>query len=180
MIIDVSDFRKRPYKIPNQEESQDFQEFVEAKEIELATKYLLGWELWEEFAAALEASGALDAKWEALRDGGTYEYSGVEYKFGGWVDLVRPGIYSEWLPNISDKLTNIGVINNSAPQQSKFIEDQYPFQVGTWNKFVSKVGFHTAYGYNCKDTFYGFMLANEADYENWEFRCPPLKNRFDL
>ena len=180
MIIDVSDFLKRPYKIPNQEESQDFAEFVEAKEIELATRYLLGWDLWEEFKAALEASGTLEEKWEALRDGAMYEYNGVNYHYDGWVDMVRPGIYSEWLPNISEKLTNVGMINNNSPRESKYIEDQYPFQVGTWNKFVSKVGFNRGYGYNCKNSFYGFMKANEADYDGWKFKCPPLKNRFDL
>lgn len=180
MIIDVSDFQKRPYKIPNQEESPDFEEFVAAKEIELATKYLLGWELWNEFTAALEASGSLDQKWIDLRDGAEYESSGVTYKYAGWIDLVRPAIYSEWLPSISEKLTNVGMINNSAPQQAKYIEDQYPFQIGKWNEFVSKVGFVTWYGLNCRDTFYGFMKANESDYDAWEFNCPPLKNRFDI
>ena len=180
MIIDVTDFLKRPYKIPNQEESLEFEEYVEAKEIELATRYLLGWELWDKFIAALAASGALDAKWENLRDGADYEYEGVTYHYDGWADLVQPGIYSDWLPNISEKLTNVGMINNSAPQQSKYVEDQYPFAVGTWNKFCAKVGFLGCYGYNYKNTFYGFMKANESDYTTWEFNIPPVKNRFDI
>jgi hypothetical protein len=180
MIIDVTDFSKRPYKVPNQQESPDFPEFVEAKEIELATRYLLGWDLWEEFIAALEASGDLDAKWEALRDGAMYDYNGVNYKYEGWISLIRPGIYSDWLPMISEKLTNVGMIQNASPKETKFIEDQYPFQIGMWNKFVKNVGFHGQFGYNYKNTFYGFMKANEADYDNWVFRCPPIKNRFDI
>lgn len=180
MIIDVTDFLKRPYKIPNQEESRDFAEFVEAKEIELATKYLLGWDLWNEFNDAINASGDPDQKWIDLRDGAEYTYNDKTYKYLGWVDLIKPGIYSEWLPLMTDKLTNVGMINNATPQQAKFIEDQYPFQVGTWNNFAAKVGFYRRYGYNCVNSFHGFMKANEDTFTNWEFICPPVKNRFDL
>src|SRR5690242_20728452 len=125
MIIDVSDFINRPYKVPNQEESRDFSSFLESGESGLAAgNYpqikcsLLGVDLWDEFTSALAASGELDEKWVRLRDGATYEYSNKTYQYLGWADLIRPALYSEWLPNIAFKNTNVGVINNKAPQQA--------------------------------------------------------------
>lgn len=187
MIIDPTDFTDRPYKVPNQDESRDFINFIEEKEIELATGTLeeevcnlLGQQLWDEFKEALESSGPLDEKWEKLRDGEIYEYSNKQYHYRGWVDLIRPAIFALWLPISTYKLTNIGFVENSAPEKSKLIEDQYPFQVKYWNKFVSKVGYQHPYGYNYKNSFYGFMKANTEDYPSWAFKCPRYKNRYDL
>jgi hypothetical protein len=180
VIIDPVDFSDKPYKVPNQEENRDFAAFLESKEEELAVKYLLGSEMWEEFKAALDGSDPIDPIWETLRDGGFYDYNNVQYQYKGWVDLVRPGIFSEWIPETTMKLTNIGFITNAAPDKAKLAEDHYPFQVTHWNKFVSKVGYNYPYGYSRKNTFYGFMKANEDDYPNWHFRCPKYKNRFDL
>lgn len=179
MIIDPTDFVDRPYKVPNQEESRDFIAFLESKEEELG-RLILGHELWEEFTDALQDSGALDAIYEALRDGATYTYNNKTYRYAGWVDMVRPGIFAEWLQNMPYKLTNVGYIENNAPDKSKLLEDQYSFQVAHWNEFVRKVGGSRHYRYNCRDSFYGFMRANEDDYPTWEFTCPAYKNRYDL
>ena len=179
MIIDVTDFNDRPYKVPNQEESRDFEAFILSKEEELG-RMILGNELYEEFATALEGSAPIDTIWDDLKDGASYEYNSKPYQYKGWVDLIRPGIFAEWLPDNNLKLTNIGYVENSASQQSKLLDNQYEFQVKHWNKFVSKVGFQHGYGYSCKDTFYGFMRANLSDYPSWVFKCPKYKNRFDL
>lgn len=179
MIIDVTDFNDRPYKVPNQEESRDFQAFIEMKEEELG-RMILGNALFEEFRDALEGSAPIDSIWDGLRDGASYDYQGRTYRYKGWVDMFRDGIFSEWLPNLTYKLTNVGFIENATPQQAKLLEDQYPFQVHYWNKFVSKVGYQHGYGYSCKDSFYGFMKANSSDYPSWVFKCPRYKNRFDL
>lgn len=179
MIIDPNDFSDRPYKVPNQEESRDFLSFLESKEDELA-RIILGHELWEEFDAAVNGSGELDAIYVALRDGAEYQHNGKPYRYNGWVDVVRPGIFSEWLPNLTHKLTNIGYVANSPTDKSTLLENQYEFQVLHWNKFVQKVGVSTRFGYNCKDSLYGFLTANAADYPDWNFTCPPYKNRYDL
>lgn len=180
MIIDPTDFDVKPYKIPNQEENRDFMAYIEEKEDELAIKYLLGSELWEDFKTGLESSGPIESIWETLRDGGFYDHNGNQYQYKGWVDLVRPAIFSEWIPDTTYKLTNIGYVENSSPDKAKLIEDSYPFQVQHWNKFVEKTGYSYPYGYSCKNTFYGFMKAHEDDYPSWVFRCPRFKNRFDL
>lgn len=187
MIIDPTNFNDRPYKVPNQEESRDFISFIGETEDQLATGThpeerccLLGSELWEEFKTALESSGPIDAIWETLRDGGFYEYNNVQYQYKGWADLVRPGIFSLWLPEAVYKLTNVGYVVNDTTDKASLIEDQYPFQVKYWNKFVDNVGYKAHYGYNYKNSFYGFMKANEDNYPSWHFKCPRYKNRYDL
>lgn len=186
MIITPSDFDDRPFKIPNQEESGDLEGFIDDAEIDLAVKHLLGLDLWDEFITAVTSSGVLDQKWLDLRDGATYQYQNVNYKYNGWVDLVRPGIYSLWQPEGTWKYTNVGWVQNkanSAPQagnQSELLEDQYVFHVKYWNQFVEKVGYQSANCYNYKNSFYGFMKANETTYDGWIFNTPVFKNRFDL
>lgn len=180
MIIDPTDFDVKPYKIPNQEENRDFIAFIEEREDELAIKYLLGSELWEEFKAALDGSGPLDSIWETLREGGFYDYQDKQYEYKGWVDMVRPAIFSEWVPETTYKLTNIGYVENAAPDKAKLIEDPYPHMVQHWNKFVEKVGYAHQYGYNYKNSFYGFMKAHTDDYPTWVFKCPRYKNRYDI
>lgn len=180
MIIDPTDFNNRPYKVPNQEESRDFIAFIEETEEWLAIKYLLGKDLWEAFVAGLASSGSVEARWTDLKDGAVYTYNDKTYEYKGWIDMVRPAILSEWIPNLAYKLTNIGYVVNDAPQQSKLLEEQEPFVVTHWNTFVTKVGYQPEFGYNCKDSFYGFMKANESDYEDWIFKCPRYKNRHSL
>lgn len=169
MIIDLTDFDDRPYKVPNQEESRDFLSFIEKTEEMLAVKYLLGRDLWEEFQAALETSGVIDPHWLLLRDGGEYTYNTKTYHFTGWVDMVRPGIFALWLPHLTYKLTNVGYVVNSAPQQSELVDDQYQFHIEAWNEFVNKARL-----------FERFMTTNKSDYIGWKFHCPMMKNRFDL
>ena len=180
MIIDPADFLERPYKVPNQQESRDFISFLETAEEELAVKYLLGYELWELFKQGLDTSGAVDSIWEDLRDGAEYTVGGKTYKYKGWVDVVRPAIFSQWMPELTYKLTNVGIVENNAPKESKVLEDQYPYHVLHWNEFVKKVGSHHWNGYNCQGSIYGFLKANETLYEEWVFQCPPLKNRYDF
>lgn len=179
MIIDPTDFTDKPYKVPNQEENRDFVAFIESKEEEVA-RMILGVELWEEFKEGLATSDPIDTIWETLRDGDYYEYNNIQYYYSGWVDLVRPAIFSEWVPETTHKITNIGYVENHAPDKAKLIEDSYPFQVKHWNKFVNKVGYQYPYGFSQKNSFYGFMKANVDNYPNWQFTCPRYKNRFDL
>lgn len=187
MIIDPTDFNDRPYKVPNQEESRDFTSFIEDVEDRIAEGtlqnecvQLLGVDLWGAFIAGLETSGTIEAHWLSLRDGANYTYAGTTYRYNGWVDMIRPAILSKWLPMTTDKLTNIGFVKNSAPQQSKLTEDYYPSVVQFWNEFCKKVGCQADNYYNYKNTFYGFMKANESDFDNWVFKCPKLINRHDF
>jgi len=184
MIILPVDFVDRPYKVPNQEEARDFSSLLDGWEEGIANGTLpdeavrlLGVDLWDEFSDALNTSGVIADKWIRLRDGATYTYGGKTSTYLGWVDMIRPALYALWIPTTTYKLTNIGFVENNAPEKSSLMDDQYPFVVKYWNEFVSRVGF----GYNCRrNSFYGFMEANKADYPDWDFKAPELKNRYGL
>lgn len=187
MIIDATDFTIRPYKAPNQDESRDFTSFIEDVEERLAMGLvpdekvqLLGPTLWEQFQTGLATSGTIEQRWLDLRDGVNYSYQNGYYHYAGWVDLIRPAIFSRWIPMTTDKLTNIGFIKNNAPQQSKLTEDNYPSIVQHWNEMVKKVGIEHHNCYNYKNSFYGFMKANASDYPDWNFVAPQYKNRYDF
>lgn len=176
MIIDVSDFNDPPYKIPNQEEQPWFKDRIEKIETDIL-KLILGYTLWKEFTDALDA-GSPAQKWVDLRDGAEYEYGGKTYKYEGVKDFEKPAIYSIILPEITYKMTNVGMQQNLARKDmdgadlSKDV-DPLEFQANIWNEYVSKV-------IRPKNGFYGFMIANESDYEDWEFTEPQYKNRFSL
>lgn len=181
MIISATDFVNRPYKIPNHEEAKDLVSLLSGWEEQIASGVLphecvnlLGYDLWQEFSEAINTSGVIDEKWLRLLDGATYTNCGKTYAYRGWVDMIRPALYALWIPTTTYKLTNIGVVENSAPEKSSLMDDQYPFVVQYWNEFVTKVGF----SWNCKNSFYGFMQANKADYPTWNFIAPELKNRY--
>lgn len=176
MIIDPKDFAKRTYKIPNQQESRDLVNFLQEAEEEIAIG-ILGKTLWEDFNEAVNTSGT-DPIYQALFEGADYTYNNDTYHYDGWVDLVRPAIYSMWIPATTDKMTNIGFVTNNSPKEAKVLEDPETFVVTYWNEFVTKVGYNALCGYNRKGTFYGFMKANSANYPDWMFRCPKPKNRF--
>lgn len=175
MIIDPKDFIKRPYKIPNQQESRDLVDFLEIAEIDIA-RGILGNTLWELFNESVNSSTD-DPIYQALLLGADYTVNGKTYHYDGWVALIQPAIYSMWIPTTTDKMTNIGFITNNSPKEAKVLEDPEIFAMEYWNKFVTNVGY-TSCGYNYKGTFYGFMKANTEDYPDWMFRCPKPRNRW--
>jgi len=136
--------------------------------------------LFDFFSDAINSSGALEERFEKLMDGATYVYNNVTLEYKGWVDMIRPAIYSLWQLQGTWKFTNIGWVENNAPQQSKLIDDQYQFHVHYWNEYCRKVGVSPGNCYLSINSFYGFMRANKADYPEWVFTAPELKNRFDI
>jgi hypothetical protein len=176
MIIDATDFNDRPYKVPNQEESRDFISLIERWEEDLAVNHLLGAELWDELKVIHE-SGSIAEPWLTLINGGTYAYNGKTHQFKGWVDLVKPAIYSYWLPVGAYKNTNVGVVINNTPQQSTVVEDQNSFIVTAWNDFCLKVGIVPGCSYTYRNSFYGFMKANSETFDTWLFTPPQTQNR---
>lgn len=173
MIIDVTDFTNRPTKVPNQEESRDFSSFIGNAEKELAVKYLLGYSVWTEFLAATEGSGTLQEPWASLKNGADYTHYGKTYRYEGWVDMIKPAIWSMWVPRGSYKFTNVGHVENMPTDKSTLIDNEQ-FIVEQWNSFASKVGIC----YNRINSFYGFMKANESDFDDWCLNLPGTRNRF--
>lgn len=177
MFLSLSDFNARPYRIPNQAESPDLEQFIEEKEEEIL-QCLFGYELYTEFMANVDTSGA-ESRWVNLRDGAEYTYDEKLYRYRGLIDMLRPAIYSLWVDQNAYKFTNVGMVNNNAPEKSIVI-DAEPHRVKAWNDYVRK-----AYDRGSrKNTLHGFMEANESDYDSWEFDeyapCVAYQNRFSL
>lgn len=161
-MLQLSDFEARPYRIPNQEESEDLAVFIEESEEELLTG-LLGYELYTEFVSGVSTAD-LESRWADLRDGSTYQYDRKTYKYRGIVHLLKPAIYALWLEQNAYKLTNVGMVRNDRSDKYTVI-DLEPFRVGGWNDYVRR-----AYDGGCmRNTWYGFMKSREDDYENWRF-----------
>lgn len=181
MILQLTDFTDREYKIPNQNESRDLESWIERHETALL-KELLGYELWKQFTEGLETSGDIEQKWIDLRDGAEYEYGDRTYKYDGLVDLLRPAIFSKWVPVGTWKLTNSGMVqNNQTPENSVTLDNVDEFLTVRWNEFVTKCNGHCL---NQRNTFYGFMKADEAadepNYPDWDFTEQRFKNRYGL
>lgn len=170
MLLSTSDFLTRPYRILNIEESKDFVDFVKTSERELLTD-ILGYSLWKELDETASPGAALIA----LRDGAEYEYVGKPYKYNGLVDLLKPAVMSLWIPKNNYKFTNVGYVESS-PQENSSLVDPEQFRVQLWNEFVEKVGLCL----NQKNSFYGFMKANESNYPEWDFTEQKAENRFGL
>lgn len=173
MFLSLTDFEDRPYRIPNQEESTDLENFItEAEEAVLID--LLGYELYSEFVADIDTSDPED-RWINLRDGAEYTYDNKLYKYNGIVDMCRPAVYSLWIDPGTYKFSNVGYIRNKPSQEAEVIDPEV-FTVSTWNNFVKKA-------YDCgshRNTLYGFIKANESDYPTWQLTSPEYRNRLGL
>jgi|SRR5688572_30096095 len=183
LFVDPTDFTNKPYKIPNQEESKDFDQWLEDKEDEIL-KDLLGWQLWDSFSNAIEG-GTTTTKWVNLRDGTTYEYGGYTFKWEGMEKMLIPYIYSMFIRESFDKLTGSGVVLNgttSATPGANFTIINPSVRITrAQNEFSRMAGGC----YRADDSLYGFLLANYEDtYTEWSptstWKDPGKENQFDL
>jgi hypothetical protein len=174
MFIESTDFLTIPYKIPNQPETRDFVDFIEAEEANIL-KEILGLALYNELISAWETSGEPDQVWTDLVEGEEYTQNEILYEYKGLVDLLVPEIYSRWVKVNYRKLTSSGVVTNLGQQNTETNNPDVEF-AQAHNVYVKKVGNSC----NLKNSFYGFMKANEIDYDDWEFTEQKLTNQFNL
>ena len=172
MLVALSDFEDRPYRIQDQEENKDLESFLESKEEDIL-RALLGTATYNDFITAIAGSPA--QKWIDLRDGKVYTYGGVEYEYKGLVDLLVPCIFAYWVKETNDKYTNSGTVRNSPAMNSTAVSPARRISEA-YARFCTKVGNECEY---C-DTLYGFMLANSSDYPDWVFKEPEPMNQFDI
>jgi len=173
MFVEATDFADLPYKVPNQEESKEFVAFIERWEEKLL-KQVLGVSLYNEFIEGLEESGDI-TRWTNLQNGAEYTYGDYTYEYQGIVKMLVPAIYSEWVKIICRRFTTSGVIVNKGQQNTERVDPSYDI-VTNWNEFVKQVGVNACQ----ENSFYGFMIANEADYDGWNCTQPTIKNQLDF
>lgn len=164
MFVVLSDFENRPYKIPNQEESKDLQNFIDVAE-EKILKSLLGVVLYDELAEGTDMTESLIAqKWLDLRDGDTYSFTGSDltYEYKGLVSFLVPCIYSLWLTETRDKYTNSSTGFNTSDKFERISPARRI--VESYNDFFRQVGNY----WNQWNTLYGFLTANTTTYNDFD------------
>lgn len=98
-----------------------------------------------------------DNKWLVLKNGDTYEYASVTYEWVGFVEALRPAVYSLWLIENARKKTNSGTLTNQIPN-TQIISPNYDI-VRNWNEYCEYIGD------DVESSFYGFMSVNLDDYD---------------
>lgn len=176
MFVSLADFTARPYRVPNQDESTDFIDFIGAAETELV-KRLLGHTLYTAFIAGL-GEDPVPQKWTDLKVGKAYEYADKQFMWVGMKNLLVPAIFSMWVEENRDKFTNTGTVFNVA-DKSEHVSPAHRIVRG-WNTFAELVGGPNAH----VNTLYGFIYAtNKAaaeTYADWVFEPPGFINEFGL
>ncbi len=177
MLVKLEHFNVRPYRIPNQEESDDLLDFIENKEEEVL-RNLLGTQVYNAFVEGLEQP-SVQQRWVDLRDGKVYTWASEQFEYKGLVNLLVPCIFAYWVKETSDKYTNSSTVTNTlanatAVSPARRISEAY-------GRFKDLVGDECRY----QNTLYGFMIANLTDYDDgsgydWIFCTPGSMNQFDL
>ncbi len=194
MFVTEDDFNVIPYNIPNLDKVSDtFSSYVDEQEA-IVLKKLLGYKLYTEFIAGLAVLPTPDAKWTDLKNGKEYDYLDVTYKWDGMVALLRPFIYSIWLRDTFDNHSGAGIVI-SAPENSEVISPLTRI-VRAQNQFCMTAGINyryngyldwfqdfevsNIYGIAMRNTLFGFLKVNIADYPDLAYQAPVPMNFFDF
>jgi len=177
MFVDQTDFNVTPYIIPNQVDSRDLQDYIDAKET-FYLKKILGIDLYREFIEGLETSGVIESKWLNLQWGtneeenpdgsGDFEYCGITYEYLGMKEMLKPLIYSDWVRDNYRKLTSAGVVTPTAQNNSTAVLPDVEV-VHSWNDFV-----------NHWITMHDFILSKPDDYTWNPSKYFSYKNTLDI
>lgn len=124
----------------------------------------INWELVEE-----------DNKWLSLKNGTEYTNGDQTNEWVGMVAMLKPAVYSLWMPTMYRKVTAAGVILTTGQQGTTLLNPDYEI-VKNWNEYANYAGAC----YNTENTLYGFLLENEADYEPFYFSPPQHKNTLNI
>lgn len=193
-FVATTDFDVLPYNIPNLDTLEDqFTAYVDEQEPKLLKK-LLGYQLYSEFIAGLAVTPTPAAKWTDLKNGKEYTYLDVTYKWEGMVAMLRPLIYYKWLSDTYDFHTG-GGIAISDPENAEIISpntrlvrafNDYAMQAGVNYRYNGYLDWfqdfevENIYGIAMRNTLFGFLKVNIADYESLAYTPPVPLNFFDI
>lgn len=161
-IIDSTYFQKRLTAIPslNQDNIEaQLNNYLDIYDDEYRVN-VLGQELSDEFIAGL-GEETIDPKWLALRDGASFEYNNINYKWGGFLRATKQSPianYVMWyiVRDGNDLLTGIGVVKSTG--ENSEVMSPNSRMVNIYNQMVYE-----------NRILEKFLLSNESDYPNY---CP--------
>jgi len=188
MILEQDDFLQVPYRIPNQSESKDFQDFIDKRETYYLKK-ILGLDLYRLFKTGFDGIASPDQIWMDLAYGtneetnpdgdGDYEYGSYNYEYLGLVEVLRPAIYADWLKENYRTWDNSGVVMPTGQNNATIVMPDVEI-TKSWNEFVNFLGSPICQ----QNTLYGFLFARTLDYPTWQdgifFEQQYYRNQFDL
>ena len=171
-FVTLADFDKLPYSIPAGDiESTDFVEFMTAAEEDVLRKFF-GHVFYDLLIA--NALYLPEQKWVDLVDGAYYIYSGVTYKWVGLNKMLVPYLYFMRTRVTLDTHTVNGI--ETAKVENAIKKSPRQRLANAYNAFGK------AYGVckNQKESLYGFIITNLADYENFIYKDPKLLTPYGL
>ncbi len=193
MFVEATDFDGYPYSLPNLDKRPNtFSDFVDYVEENVLVD-LLGRSFYDRLIAGL-AEASPDQIWLNIRDGASYSYQGVDYKFGGLKKLLTPCVYSEFIRVDYEKYSGVGTVQPKS-KNSVVVSPSRQIVKG-WNDFVRLAGFlkdgsrydpyYGEYYYSLsgcvasnENSLYGLLESNTA-YGDYEYNFPGTINIFDL
>lgn len=168
-IIATTDF-KLNQSLPLDKVSVVLQQYIDKYEPKILTR-VLGYQLYKEFKAAIDAGAPIDAKWTNLRDGTEYTYSSELRYFDGLKQLIVNYVYFKFIKEQSQFNTGVGIksINTENSQNT----DASFKQVFAFNELVD---------INCQ--LYEFITAKNDEtadtYENYTYNEIEKINEFNI
>lgn len=171
MFVQPTDFDLAPYNIPHVAENGAMPDYIDQEEEERLRK-ILGNALYEALIAGLpdpdlQPQPPAD-RWTKLRDGETFVgIDGKTYRWFGLRKALTPYIYSRWLTDNYDTLTDSGVVVSET-------ENATPINPSlricrAFNKFSDYIGVHRCFypiSYYNYNTLYEYLYSKAADFDD--------------
>ncbi len=117
-----------------------------------------------------------DNVWLKLKKGADYDWATLTYKWEGMAALLKPFVYAAWVGDNYITLSASGPLIQLA--ENSTIVNPGAMICKAWNDYAERAG--GTYGYEIVDTLYGFLIANETDYQNIVWCYPGFKNNFNI
>lgn len=186
MFVTAENFVTPPFDLPNLDQGDLFENFIEEQE-EKVLKEILGRYFTSKIIDGLTVvSPAVPAeRWTKLKNGEDYVINGITYHWDGFEKLFTPYIYAMWLKQTVNSTSANGVLETESENSIK-VSPAVKFSEA-FNTFSELVG-----DYDClEDTLYGYLYSkNETfaadvtdagygdlfDYLNNQFEAPGFVN----
>lgn len=120
-----------------------------------------------------------DDKWLLLKNGSTYVYREVTYKYTGLKPLMVPYVYSRWTEVKADRNTGLGIVKSKT--ENADVVSSSDRVSSSWQMFARLVGVvRLDEQFDPRNSLAGFLFVNPTLYEDWIFISPGRKNVFNF
>lgn len=147
-IVQTTDFTLNQ-SLPIDVIGNQLQVYINKYEPKILSK-VLGYQLYKEFKAAIDAGAPIDAKWTNLRDGAEYTYNSIPEYFDGVKVIVVNYIYFKFIKENSQHASGVGIKRVNS-ENSENADPSYKMQLA-YNEMV-----------DVNELLYEFITAKNAE-----------------